>query len=368
MKNSAIHSARGFTIIEVMIGMLIGLLGILVMLQAFETAEAQRRSTSSGNDAVSNGAAAFYALQRDFHQAGFGISETNLLGCSLQLQPGLNVPLSPLTVNPAAFAGIGDANTDTLLVMYGNPNGSPQGDGIATQTATNTYVVQTVTAFLAGDWVVAAPATRATPCNLLLDYVAAVGATNLTVNTGVTGMGNGSTLFNLGRRGDLSGGNRLTIRGYAIRGGALASCDFIDYSALAGGGNPTMVDCAVTTNWIEVTDGIVSLRAQYGRDTATATQVSNDPTQSYIVDTWDQTTPTTLCGWVRTPALRYVIVARASQPAGAGTTAAAPAWQGAATDALDLSALSNWQSYRYKPFESTALLRNVSWMGYRAGC
>jgi type IV pilus assembly protein PilW len=86
------------------------------------------------------------------------------------------------------------------------------------------------------------------------------------------------------------------------------------------------------------------------------------------VDVFDQATPTNLCGWVRTRATRLVLVARSAQLEKGDVTAAAPAWAGSGTTAIDLSGDASWQKYRYKLFETVVPLRNVAWLGVQAGC
>ncbi len=126
--------------------------------------------------------------------------------------------------------------------------------------------------------------------------------------------------------------------------------------------------------WVPSASDIASLRAQYGRDTS-------GPPMDAIVDLFDQTTPTTNCGWVRTSAVRLAVVARSGQYSRNNVTMAAPSWMGdtvvtgSTTGAnnptalpIDLSADSNWQHYRYKVFETVIPLRNVTWMGVQPGC
>ena len=48
--------ATGFSLIELMVGMLISLIGTLAMMKTFAAFEAQKRTTTSGDDAQQNGA------------------------------------------------------------------------------------------------------------------------------------------------------------------------------------------------------------------------------------------------------------------------------------------------------------------------
>lgn len=355
----AVH--LGFSLVELMVAMTLGLFGVLIMTQLFSLAEQNRRSTSSGNDAMNEGVVSLYAIQRDLRTAGYGIADVNLLGCNVLLRAGVTlVAMAPVTVNHASIPA-GDANTDTLLVFYSQATGSTQGDRITAAAVADQYTVQTPASFVVNDWVLAAPQARTcagtsaplTPA-LILTQVAAIASPIVTVTagTGDTFLAIVSplfpTLFNFGAR-------PIYAVAYAIRGGNLTQCDY------------TLNDCGLASNatdpsiWLPIGSNIVSLRAQYGRDTAAAGAMDG------AVDVFDQTTPTTACAWVRTSAVRLTLVARSAQPA-AAATAAAPVWDGSATTAIDLSANASWQNYRYKVFQTVVPLRNIAWMGQVAGC
>lgn len=348
------HSHRsgccsGFSLVEIMVGMVIGMLGIIVMMQIFTLAEGQKRTTTGGSDAQNNGAIALYGLQRDIRQSGYGISNLRLIGCNVLLRPGLTLTaMAPTTIYPAGMANplipAGDANTDSLLVVYSNTNGSPQGDGI-TATSTTSYPVQTPTSFVAGENVIALPQTRPTPCGLTLTQVVSVASPSVTVATGAA-MTNGATLYNLGQA--------PRMLAYAIRGGNLTVCDFTvnDCSAAANTGNPAI--------WVSIASNIVSMRAEYGHD-------ANTPMDA-IVDVFDQVTPATACNWAKTSAVRLVLVARSGQYEKTAVTTNAPGWLGSAGTPVILTADANWQNYRYKVFQTVVPIRNVVWMGVQAGC
>jgi type IV pilus assembly protein PilW len=127
-----------------MVAMVIGMIGIIIMMQVFASAEGQKRTTTGTGDAQSNGAMAIYTLQRDIREAGYGFNAMNALGCPLALPAPASrtlTQLAPVIINPLTAAGVpevpaGDDNTDTLLVAYGNGEGSPEGDVI---TAINAH-------------------------------------------------------------------------------------------------------------------------------------------------------------------------------------------------------------------------------------
>lgn len=333
---------QGFSLIELMVGIVVAMAAVIVVMQVFRVSEGTRRTTTSGDDAQTTGAIALTVLQRDLRQAGQGLSNVNVLGCSLTLPAARTIQgLSPLTINSTQIPA-GDANTDTLLISYGSGLGSPDGDRINVQPGGNVYAVATSTAFARGDFVVAAPQTRATPCALNLTTVSAIGTPNITVAAGTVGVANG-TLYNWGRA--------PTIVAYAVRGGRLTSCNFQSQDCTS----------SAAANWSEVADGVVSLRALYGIDPAT-------PLAGILTDSnYSQTTPTTACGWARVMAMKLVVVTRSGQLRdSADARASAPTWSAGATAPITLG--GSWQDYRYKTFETTVPLRNLSWQGVLQGC
>lgn len=341
MSNANVRARQhGFSLIELMVGIVVAMVAVIVVMQVFSVSEGHRRTTTGGDDAQSVGAIALTLLQRDLRQAGQGFANTRLLGCDLALQSGWTLNgLAPLTINHADVAA-GDTGTDTLLIAYGSGLGSPEGDRINSQPGGNIYSVATASSFRLNDWVIATPPSRQTPCGLRLTQVSgAPVAPNVTVGSGTVGVANG-ILFNLGPA--------PRIVAYAVRNGRLTLCDF------------QTQDCrsANSVNWSEIGDGIVSLRAEYGRDTSAPLDAA--------VDGYDQTTPTTACGWSSVMAMRMVVVARNGQLEKTDVSAAAPTWSAGASAPISLT--GNWQRYRYKTFETTVPLRNVAWQGVPSGC
>ncbi|HWH82007.1 MAG TPA: prepilin-type N-terminal cleavage/methylation domain-containing protein, partial [Burkholderiaceae bacterium] len=111
------RAGRGFTLIELMVGLAIGLFVTLVITQVLVVSEGQRRSTTSGTDAQLSGALALYALQRDVQMSGYGIATAvEALGCEVRAQfNGTNFSwvLAPVEIT-AGSAGA----PDTVRVMY----------------------------------------------------------------------------------------------------------------------------------------------------------------------------------------------------------------------------------------------------------
>ncbi|MFN3303410.1 MAG: PilW family protein [Roseateles sp.] len=325
--------ARGFTLVELMVGIVVAMAAVLVVTQVFRLSEGQRRSTTGGDDAQTTGAIALSLLQRELRQAGQGLISPRLLMCQLDLGGGRSVPsLAPVIINPAGIPE-GEDNTDVIMVAYGDGWGAPEGGLIGLQPAPATYAVPGSLSYRPGDRVVATPQTRADPCNLTLTRVQGDPTTStVNVEFGIAGASNG-VLFNLGRA--------PRFLAYAVRNNRLTACDFMTQNCTS----------VAEGNWTEVADNIVSLRAEYAFD--------NTAPRDGFVDAYDATpTPNTPCGWARVVGVRLAVVARSRQPESTDVAASAPSWSGGASSPITPPG-SDWQRYRYKTFETTVPLRNA---------
>lgn len=378
MHAPAPHPQRGFSLVEVMVGLAIGMATVVIMMQMLLNSESMKRNATGGNDAQMNGTLALYTLERDIRASGYGISAFNILGCKLSYKTGdgatVTVPLAPTTINPdTTIVPAGDLNSDTLLVVYGNAGGSSEGDPLVSISTLGTYQVTTGSTFATDDIVVAQSSVRPTPCTLTTDKVQTVSGPTVTITPGVAGLAVGSIIYNLG--------NAPVVHAYAVRSGSLTMCDYRAY------------DCSKTSYtsplnsdvWVPVSGNIVALRAQYGRDMTNASG-----TMTGVVSTYDQTTPgsaadtsgiSVFCGWTRTLSTRIGVVARSGSYDKSAPTTATPTWAGStvvtATSptnptavAFDLSNTATgsgeWKKFRYKTLETTIPLRNAIWQGGQA--
>ncbi len=342
----------GLSLVELMVAMVIGIIGVLVMMQMFAVSEGQKRTTVSGSDSLTSGAIALATLQRDIQQSGWGISNGATIGCSITglINGGGSLLLAPVSINPAGITH--DANTDVLQVVSGAGNGSVEGALIESQPSANSYAIQGSESFWNGvantEIVFSTPATRAAACSFSKTRVSSVARPNVNVEAGVVGM-EGGRLFSLGVA--------PTVRLYAIRGGNLTMCDYMDRDCSAD--TSAMTSAQVNALWVPIAENIVSMRAVY-------------------LPAGNQTSPT--CGWGQIPAVRLVLVARSSQPEKnldwpshtQHVTGTAPTWTASGAAAISLpspdATWPTWQDFRYKVFESVVPLRNVVAAGGAAEC
>jgi type IV pilus assembly protein PilW len=77
------HSGqRGLSLIEIMVGLVIGLVAILVIGQVMAAFESQKRTSTGGGDAQTNGAQALQMLEQEARMAGFGLTTPGQKGAN----------------------------------------------------------------------------------------------------------------------------------------------------------------------------------------------------------------------------------------------------------------------------------------------
>ena len=416
-KSAGRLAAAGFTLVEVLIAMVIGLIGIVVIMQVFAVSEGFKRTATSGTDAQVNGSIALYLLERELRFAGFGLNNPIVAGCfTVSVYNGVttvNMPLRAVeVVNPATLGlPAPDANTDILMIAYGNAEAFVEGVQVdqALTTLDDFRVLGNRDGFRTGDLVIGVEPgagagggpqcgmhelTRVPhPVNNCAQGVPAGGADRLEHNTGAYlnahkqcasqpptrnrpgGLTDpGGVLFqrlalsNQARLFSLGGAPQVKL--YAIRGGNLTMCEWLS------------TNCALVANYQVVADNIVSLRAVYGQD---FDGIPNPvtPTGDGAVDRWSRSALIDTNHIARTLAVGLQITARSgllekSTSGGAcdATTQANRPDKGQPADwyaqytpvagtlaggDIDLSAVPNWQCYRYKLFQTTVPIRNMIW-------
>src|SRR5882757_9822967 len=167
-------SERGFSMVELMVAMLIGLIGMIIIFQVFEVSEGIKRTTTSGGDAQQNGAIALYVMEHDLRNAGMGFNDVSYAGCNVlaydsqRATPDFTMTLVPVSITPGATAKV----PDKFTVLYGsgalvaNPsmlsvNMASTGNGADPLSLTNPY------AFRPGDLVVLLEPASLKTCSLM---------------------------------------------------------------------------------------------------------------------------------------------------------------------------------------------------------
>ncbi|MGZ8252500.1 MAG: PilW family protein [Methylophilaceae bacterium] len=351
----------GFGLVELLVGLVIGLLATLVIMQVFSAFEGQKRSTSGTNDAQTSGSVALHSLQRDVQLAGYGLPlyDANNLSLKCATTPTFdhdNDPATPgISMLPIEIidGGALPGASDIITVRYGN---SASG-GIPVQVS-GTITADTI------------PVFTNMACNSG-DAVFAVTGTSCMVTTVV------------GSDADLTGDKtHIALKSAAgISNGSRISC------LGAWGEFQYQVDIANSTllrNGIPIVAGVVNLQAQYG--------ISNAQNDNQIRQWVDATGAWAAPGNVSAAcnaasanrncikAIRVAVVARNGllerdvvSTACSSTTVATPtgvcAWDATSANptvaspapVVDLSNTPSWSNYRYRVYESLITLRNIVW-------
>jgi type IV pilus assembly protein PilW len=409
--------AAGFTLVEIMIGLLIGVIGIIVIMQTFAVSEGYRRTTTSGTDATVNGGIAMYIMQNELRTAGFNMQPFHAFGCTSivvwynNLGKSLNIRWVPVEINPAGFPA-GDPNTDVILITYGNADSNVIGNEVVQGSSPAPFQIKNNWhGYSNGDLVIGVKLDPNPVCVMheltatpnpngncgrsigtqLLEHGTSaykdpkVGCQNVQPQhnsaTGILDPGGSPVpVLASGTRSKLfSMGPTPTSKIYAIRGGNLTVCATLDK------------DCTQAANYDVLVNDIVSMRALLGGDYAGGPINPPDGMPGNgVVDRWWRGPLGTSDDVRRTLAMAIELTARSNVkekiPQGA-TQCSATASQnlpdkaqtsdwyapfsalavGTITDAkIDVSqtapAGSDWRCYRYKLFQTVVPLRNLSWI------
>ena len=395
MNRSAQRRARGFSLVELMVSVVIGLLAILFATRIMTDGARNRDAAMSGSDSMQSGMLAMFQISGDAEQAGFGLNDPLITGCNTVFSDSQGYALAPAlrggaTVRPLAAAVIepGGEGPDRLSLYAGGATG-----GATTLRVTQNYIGGSAISvdragwgFALGDVIVVAPEQPGEDCAMAQVSVNPLsvpvpaqlqfGSVEQRFNRGQLNVnydGNTSRVFNLGP------GARLAFHTWSVDGGYLR----LRATDMAGAAEIPQA----------VADNIVMLKAQYGFDTRESTDFN--PGLGTVIGQWSSEMVDADGDGVnggagdygRIVALRIAVVARAKNPerpiGGADGEAVCnatvevenqepvylfnreqPQGVDAAPVKVDLAVEGDavdWQCYRYRVFETIVPLRNAGW-------
>lgn len=361
-------SQNGFSLVEILVGLVIGLLATLVIMQVFTTFEGDKRTTTGTADAQTNGAIALYQVQRDIQSAGFGLPVFDSANSPYQCNPSptidhdSNVATPDIDLFPITIIDGGVGASDAISVRYGNTSRGGMSvkmvAGTGTTAGVNGVQVDTHLGCQEGDTVLVMSAPT---CSM----------TTIAAN-GLTAAGVSPVVITLNSPANLAVGNYIACMGiwneysYTVNSNQLVRTGVI---------NAAVTPPVPSATAVPVVADIVDMQAQYG---VSVTANSNQVTQ--WVDAaggdWAKTgTTPTVANRNRIKAIRVAVVARSGamektnvSTACSSVTAPSPtgvcAWTGTAASpapVLNLTGDPNWQRYRYRVYETMIPLRNVVW-------
>ncbi|MEJ5999137.1 PilW family protein [Paucibacter soli] len=383
IRASAQRCQQGFTLLELMVGVLIGLLCTLVIATVLSAAEGQRRGTTEGGDALVSGQLALYALQRDVAIAGYGYaSEASAVGCTLDARfNGAVTAALPPVLAPVIITAGGPGVSDQIRVVASSKlvqaNGGANQIGysvpmrtIAPQYAAGAvaYPVKSSMGTLAGDLIVAV-ANAGLNCQLFQ----ATGVTAQTVQRANGAPWNSAGFPTLTTQEPCIPPVPVTPGSCApanATGSFLVNMgQFIDRIYTADANQRLTLSQLnaqnMTRTVTELQGGIVMLKAFYGKDTDA----------DGAVDTYDTVLPTNQAEWLQVISIRMAVVARSAQYEREEVSKTDPSWDVGASGAvvgakpcgtsrcivLSVDADPDWKHYRYRVFDTLVPLRNQRW-------
>jgi type IV pilus assembly protein PilW len=360
-------NSHGFSLIELLVGMVIGLLATVAISNVFSQFEGRKRSVTGGADAQTSSSLALYTIQRDLQNAGYGLptfkNDPSPFSCANTTtisQDGVSINLSPALIVDGGNA------SDTISVRYGNvANGGAFVSGLTGTTSAPVFS-SSLFGCQSGD-IVLFQIQSTNLCSL----------GRLNGNPTVSGGANPTTTLNVTNLTTASG-DTVTDALLALNPGlANVAClgDWNQYQFAVNnnfeltrtGGTPDgakFPDSAATP----VVSDIVAMQAQYG----VSVDLTTNRVTSWVDATNDFGANMTVTNRNRIKAIRVAIVARdggiqktnVSQNCNANAAGLRNVciWSGDATPRnVDLSGIANWQRYRYKVYETAIPLRNVLW-------
>lgn len=360
MKGGKIKQA-GVTLVELMVGLVIGLLAALVVMQVFSVFEGQKRSTSGTADAQTNGTIALMYLQRSLQTAGYGIpmpnadKDLNILNCTsvagtgvfpVEITNGNNNGSDTITsrysLSAAGMVPIGiinEVNVSPGMVVENNM-GCASDREMTNTTYTDKYkdVSDPDNNAKASNMVMLMSGTQCTLAEI------AEQPTNNNVGGGV-----GTSYIRLK---EVPAGTPVTIGGVAV-----SKTDKLSCIGSYGDNTFDVANNTLRSNAEPVISEVVDLQAQYGISDVPG----NNQVTTWVDATGDWATPMAIADRNKIKAVRVVIVLRNGLREKTKVTTDASLASSSPAIPVSVVNLPNWENYRYRVFSTTVPIRNMLW-------
>lgn len=419
MRSHPLRPECGFSLVELLVGLVVGLIASAAVIQTFSTFEAQKRSTVAGSEAQENGLVAMALLEQDIHNAGAGIVDPLTLDCdagqtftwsTLAAGPIPNFSLLPLTITSTGVVTQSDVvqtNTGDFLgalpAYTVSPMVTPNDPLIVSRTANFSTGDLLVVTFGGQCTVMQVSAVNATLVSLKHDpgvqnYNAPLDNGNNSGNDG-NGNGNGDNCDEGNGKGNGKGNNgngkgnggngNGNNGGGNCNGGGFGSPVYAtgahvlnpktitssQFQVVSGTLQQTLstIGASPTVRAYSLVRNVAFLKAQYGIAPAGTQGVT---TWVNATGPWDASQlATSATKRKQIKAARIVVVTRSDKREApivsqsctnvSGTVNLGPcAWRDTAANpapTIDLSANPDWQHFRYKVYQTIVPLRNVIW-------
>ncbi|WP_168224662.1 PilW family protein [Rhodoferax aquaticus] len=386
----------GFSLIELMVSLVIGLITAIAVAQIYANWVKQNRTVSSTNDLQSTVALAAFAIEQDIKRSGQGFGAANSTisggaGCPISGTATVNGANNSVVLSPTGTGGLRltgvqiirgiDGASDQIVTLYGNSDYRVASEAVLGGSTFNVTKVSSRAGFNNGDVVILGNSgftdcrivqVTSTDSSVVLtdkafghdttsyqSFYKPAGTTSTPVFNqagGVTGI-EFIAAFNLGPAPQANQWRISTASPNSAQNPALQRFSVLPVDGVYP-----------TPRAREVAEGAVNLQAQYGYDLNGDGRIG--------ADEWynpDETHRPDLSGaavdWTRVLAIRYAILTRSRNYEPANVTTASPAWMGGGFVMTDIGGAAdtnpdsplNWRRYRYSVAESVVPLRNALW-------
>ena len=373
---------RGMTLVEVMVGLAIGMIGMLVIFQTVSVWDARTRATSAGSDSQVTGSIAMFSLERDLRLAGqgFGGADAATMGCDVSgfdqtASAPLGFPMAPVVIVDRDATD----EPDEIATLYGTSA------YFTSQTTFSQVTPQSIstydrTGFKSGDLVVLANPPSGTPLRSNCQLVEVTDDSG-TADPKTLRFINGSyDHFYRNGSNEPSRFNTAAGIGASYPSGTAYSLGPLprrNVWSVVAGVLGTVDEIGINGSvFAPVAEGVVNMKAEYGYDT--------DPSATAVTVAWGKILPAPL-DWTTVRAIRVALLVRSrnfERPATNATeqnySAPNPVWHAnggttptpfvmhnvdgtADTFTPGNPSPNNWRNYRYTVYEKVFPLRNVIW-------
>lgn len=376
----------GFSLIELMVGLSIALLGTLIIFDVYSSTERYRRTTVSGNDALLNGAFASYRIDQLLKMAGSGLGvgdkTQSIQGCPLNVwkagtaivpstypSPFNTIVTSPIVAAPVVIIDGGSSAPDAIIMIGSQSSARTAMIQLDTAPSTMSIGVISPIGIRRGDLLLAAeqdPLQIYTsgvrkPCRLA-EVDPAASLTNGFVTDPFTIAGDYTPTSGFGT--GYSASTRLVNLGGAPRTSVFA----IGTDPINGQANSLLEFDFLqreTPPVKSIAENVVDMQALYGVATnATDTNVSawkSPATAPWNIASLTAGTPAAIANLQLIRAVRIAVLTRSAQKETDNVSASSISYFSDLGGALPItkSFSSTEQKYRYKLFDVTIPIRNM---------
>jgi type IV pilus assembly protein PilW len=366
--------------VEIMVGVLIGMIGIIVIFQMLATSEERKRSATAGSDVQVSGVIGLTSLERDVREAGYGFSSaaydtgiTPVMGCTVNAyDTGRPTPAHTYRLTPIQIIQGAGAASDTIIVLRGSGGTFPAAH-VFTESTDTSKKTRGRAGIFPRDILLVGRTTPTLDC-MTVEITDVTDADGLTIRhnqgsynyTNYLPDGSTSTSSRIARHNNAAPpinftagylfnlGNSPRRNIWTVQNGRLQVTNDLLYQDTNGDG---------TNDPVEVADNIVNLQAEYGIDANNNGRIESGE--------WTTTDPATTIAWANVLAVRIGLLVRSGQFERTTVTTTVPSWSGgqfvitnldgSASSSTPADPADNWRHYRYRVYEAVVPLRNILW-------